>query len=1089
MKPWKVDQMKDAEGVRCSYESLRSEPFFARNKDFIKHAFILVFIMTVSICGHGQTNLSNISGAVTDSSGAALANCKVVITNLSTTAVRTVSTDSNGFYSVPALPVGNYTVSASIGGFQTSTSTVDLTLNGVTANFTMKVGAVAQSVTVNADSGSVALQTESHEVSQTFTPTQLINLPNPNGVSILSIAVLGPASQTGTDTNGNPGDESFYGQSGNAVNIAGLGVAHTQFLQDGVENVNLLTQTANVVSTVEASAGVTTTLNGSPARFGQPAVINVITRGGTNQFHGLVYDFLQNDAFNATNYFAVTKPPLRYNLFGGDLGAPIIRNKLFGYFDYSGLRSHSDVVSQNRVPTAAERAGNFAGDNISGTIYDPATYNPVTGSSIPFPGNAINPARFNNFAKLWLANYPTPNFPLGLANINYIANVPSTATSDEEISRVDWNMSEKNQVTATFFHFTNSTGTDSIVPNLFGNFYDTSGTNAMLMDTYVLSPNLVNIARVGYNRGNVIETVLGVGAKNYANFYGLKNVNALPQQQAPPTVSITAYTSFGDPYAPQGALQNRFQYADEVDWKLGNHSVAFGGQFVRSQFNGNWVVLNDAQYNFDGSATSQYVNGKRSATATGNGFADLLLGFPQSATVADGTSVGDFRESQVAAYVQDDWKIRPNLTLNLGLRYDWDNPPIDKNGKSALYDLATNKPVPGTWDTNYNDWGPRFGFAWSLTNKMVVRGGYGVYYSPILYNNLQFELLYAPNFVLQSHTIDISHPVDTENQFGPSATGNSGYTIQKRLKDQSAQEWNLNIQQSLNANTLLTVSYIGDLLRHESARADSNQPYALSPGNTSGILDVKPQPLAGPVTTQLNFLNASYNALAVSLDRRYANGLQFLANYTWSKTMDIVDGDNSDVQDFYNLKLQRAPASFDRTNNFIFSGIYDLPFGSGRRFADNQGWISKDIIGGWQLSVIQQLASGLPISITANNTADTSYAHPVYALMVCNPNSGFKRTKFDFFNPACFAQPSVGHYGTTRNVVRVPGLYPTNVSLFKTFQTYKSQQLQFRADGFSIFNHPVFGQGGQSVNSPSLGQLTYEASGLRTLQVSLRYLF
>lgn len=1045
--------------------------------------------MAVSIGGYAQTNLSSITGTVTDSTGAAIANCQVVITNLSTTAIRNSTTDSNGFYSVSALPIGNYTVSASTTGFKTSTSTIDLTLNGVTANFSLIIGAVSQSVTVNAGSGTVALQTESHEVSATFSPTQLVNLPNTDGVSVLSIAILGPASQSGTDTAGNPGDEGFFNQGGNTVNIAGLGIAHTQFLQDSVENINLLTQTANVVSTVEASAGVTTILNGSPARFGQPSVINVITQGGTNQFHGLVYNFLQNDAFNATNYFAVTKPPLRYNLFGGDLGAPIIKNKLFGFFDYSGLRSHSDVVSQNRVPTVAERSGNFAGDNISGTIYDPLTYNTTTGSSSPFPGNIIPSNRFNNFAKLWLPNYPLPNFPLGLANINYIANIPSTSTSDEEISRVDWNMSEKNQVTATFFHFTNSTGTDSIVPNLFGNFYDTSGTNAMLQDTYAFNSNIVNVAKAGYNRGSVFETELGAGAKDYAKFYGLNNVNPAPLQWAPPTAYITAYTSFGFPYAPDGALQNRFQYADEVDWKVGNHTVAFGGEFVRSQFNGSWVVLNNAQYNFDGSATSQYVNGKRSSTSTGNGFADLLLGYPQSAIVADGTSLGDFRDSEVAAYIQDDWKVRPNLTLNLGLRYDFNEPPIDKNGKSALYDVATNAPIPGTWNTNYNDWGPRFGFAWSVNSKMVVRGGYGIYYSPILYNNLQFELLYAPNFVLQSKTINISDPADTENQFGPTATGASGYTIQKNLKDQSAQEWNLNVEQSLNDNTLLTIAYIGDALRHQSARADSNQPYALSPGNTSGILDVKPQPLAGPVTTQMNFLNSSYNALAVSLDRRYANGLQFLASYTWSKAMDIVDGDNSDVQDIYNLNLQRAPASFDRTNNFLLSGIYDLPFGSGKRFASNKGWISRDIIGGWQLSIIQQLASGLPISIYANNTADTSYAHPVYALQACNPSSGFTRTKFDFFNPACFAQPSAGHYGTTRNIVRIPGLNPTNISLFKALQTYKSQQLQFRVDGFSIFNHPMFGSGGESVNSPNLGQLTYEASGLRTLQVSLKYLF
>ena len=316
---------------------------------------------------------------------------------------------------------------------------------------------------------------------------------------------------------------------------------------------------------------------------------------------------------------------------------------------------------------------------------------------------------------------------------------------------------------------------------------------------------------------------------------------------------------------------------------------------MRTQFDGNWVVLNNGGYTFDGSATSQYVAGQRSSTSSAMGLRTCCWAIRRAEPPPSALRWADFRESQVAAYVQDDWKLTPRLTINLGIRYDFDNPPYDKNGKSALYNLALNEPIPNTWNTNYNDWGPRVGFSWSPLKDTVVRGGYGIYYAPILYNNLQFSLLYAPNFVPQSHTISIGNPVLIENLMGPTASGNSGYTITKTLKDQSAQEWNLNIERSLDQNTLFTIAYIGNVLRHMSARADSNQPYALSPGNTSGILDVTPQPLAGPVTTQLNVLTGNYNALAVSVQRRYATGLQFLASYTWSKAMDIVDGDNSNV--------------------------------------------------------------------------------------------------------------------------------------------------------------------------------------------------
>ena len=1053
-------------------------------------SLVIVLVFTPLAWLHAQTNLASITGTITDATGAAIANSNVVARNTATSASRSVASSATGAYSFPALPLGTYTITASASGFEASATTVELTLTGVTANLALTVGKASETVTISGASGTVALQTESSDVSQSFSSTQLSLLPNTSGLSVLSIAVLGPGSQPGTDEP-EVGDEGFYNQQSNAVNISGLGIAHTQFLQDGVENVNLLTATANIVANTEAAQGVTTTLNGSPARFGQPAVVNVITRGGANSFHGSAYDYLQNDAFNAKNWYATTKPPLRYNNFGASLGGPILRNKLFAYFNYTGLRSHSESVNQSRVPTSDELEGNFANNNVSTIIYDPLTYNPTTGSTSPFLNNQIPAARIDNFAKLWLKNYPVANHPLDANNVNYITNLPSINNGDQYIARGDWNVTGNNQLVATFLHASVSNGTDTITPGLFGIFYNVTGTNAALQDSWELSQRLVNIVKIGFNRGDVARTQQGTGVKDYAAFYGLNNVNPLPAQWTPPQVNINAYTGLGDPYSPQGGLQNRYQYADELDWQLGKHSIAFGGQFVRTQFDGNWVVLNNGGYTFDGSATSQYVAGQRSSTSIGNGFADLLLGYPQSGTAAVGTSLGDFRESQVAAYIQDDWKITPRLTLNLGIRYDFDNPPYDKNGKSALYNLALNKPIPNTWNTNYNDWGPRMGFSWSPLKDTVVRGGYGIYYAPILYNNLQFSLLYAPNFVLQSHTIAITNPVLIENLMGSTASGNSGYTITKTLKDQSAQEWNLNIERSLDQNTLFTIAYIGNVLRHMSARADSNQPYALSPGNTSGILDVTPQPLAGPVTTQLNVLTGNYNALAVSVQRRYATGLQFLASYTWSKAMDIVDGDNSDVQDYYHPRLQYSPASFDRTNNFIASGIYDLPLGQGKRFANSANRWANEAIGGWRLSFLQQLASGQPVAITANNTADTSYAHPEYALETCNPLGGFTRTRFQLFNPACFAQPAPGHYGTTRNVgaLRDPGLYPTNLSLFKAFSIYREQLLQFRVDAFNVFNHPEFGGGGGSVGSPSLGVLNYQASGLRSLQLSLKYQF
>jgi hypothetical protein len=448
----------------------------------------------------------------------------------------------------------------------------------------------------------------------------------------------------------------------------------------------------------------------------------------------------------------------------------------------------------------------------------------------------------------------------------------------------------------------------------------------------------------------------------------------------------------------------------------------------------------------------------------------------------------------VAGYVQDDWKATPKLILNIGLRYDFDNPPNDKNGHAALYVLPSDSNVPGTWKTNYGDWGPRVGFAYNATKNTVVRGGYGIYYAPILYNNLQFSLLYSPNFVNQFYSLtNIATPKNIQNLFianPPSVPGQGGYSIAKALKDTSVQEWNLNIEQALNQNTLLTLAYIGSVTRHQSARADFNQPDALSAGNTSGKLDSRPYPLAGPTEGQLNAFNANYNGLAAKLERRYSNGLQFLGSYTWSKAMDIVDGDNTVVQNIYNPQLTYGPAGFDRTHNFLLSGIYALPFGPGGKFFKSNNILSRELIGGWQLTGIEQVATGQPIQITANNNTDTSSLHGFFALKTCDWNTGFTRTERQFYNPACFAQPAAGEYGTTRSGPRQPRLVNTNLGLTKVFPITERQQLQFRAEAFDVFNHPTLQGGSVTLTAPNAGLVTSEASnGPRVMQFALRYSF
>lgn len=1067
------------------YRNKALEAFLPKALRLALVLFVLVGVFDLR-SSLAQTDLGSITGTVRDTSGAVIPNCNVEVKNGKTAAIRTAITDQNGFYVVPSLTVGGYTVTATATGFQRTQVTIMLTTSGTAANFQLAVGNVQQQVVVSADMGSVALHTDTHDLASTIAPVQMENLPNSTG-SILDIAVLGPASQPGTDVGVDVGDEGFYGQTSSSVIISGLGNAHASFLQDGVANTNLMTETANILASVEATQEVTTMMNSAPARFSQPSVIDVITKGGSNHFHGTAYDNLQNDAFDATDWFATSKPAKRYNLFGGNLGAPLLKNKLFGFFDYSGLRSQTAGVSRNRVPTDAERAGDFSND--SQIIYDPSTYNETTGTSSPFNGNKLS--YISAFAQLWLKNYPEPNTTLGTDNVNYVANLPSVSNYDKLLARGDYNLSEKDVIFGTIARYNGYAGSNSITPGLFGIYTSLKGTNVSAGDTHVFNSLLVNALKAGYNRSNLFRSQQGQSAENYATYYGLENVSALKSQWAPPQINLSDYASLGDPYSPQGAIQNRYQFTDEVSWKRGNHTITFGGEYIRTQFDGNWVVGNNGIYNFDGSATSLYVNGSRSATDQGNAFADLELGFPRTANSAVGTSVGAFRGTNVSGYLQDGWKVFQKLTLNIGIRYDFDNPPNDKNGKGALFNVATNKNDAGTWNTNYGDWAPRIGFSYSASPSTVVRGGYGIYYAPILYNNLQFELMYSPNFINQSYVMNITDPVDIQKLFvaNPSLSGQQSYTMTKTLKDTSVQEWNLNIERSLSSNTLLTVGYIGNQTSHQSARADLNQPYGLKAGNTNGILDLRPNVDVGTTDGQLNALSANYNGLVLELQRTYSNGLQFMGSYTYSKALDILDGDNADVQDLYNMHLTYGPAGFNRQHNVVVSAVYDLPLGAGKRFHASNSFVNREVIGGWQLTGIQQFATGQPISVSANNNADTSSVHSVFANRICDGKAPAGHSRLQFFNPACYAQPANGQYGTARSGPIQPGLDTTQLSLQKSFRIVEGHQLQFRASAFSLFNHPNLAAGSTSVTNSGAGLLTYESAGQRNLQLSLRYAF
>ena len=812
----------------------------------------------------------------------------------------------------------------------------------------------------------------------------------------------------------------------------------------------------------------------------------MITKRGSNAIRGTVYDYLENDALNARNFFASTRPVLRYDQFGANLGAPVLKDKLFAFFDYAGQRQTNYVVSRNRVPTQAERQGNFQSAGV--TIYDPATYNPSTQTISAFPGNTIPSNRFSSFGTRYLAYFPQPNTPL-VGGINYVTNLGDTTNYDQYLGRMDYNASAKDTLSGTVQSSNSPVLQPSIVNGLFGLEYQASGKNAFLQEVHIFSPKLLNIARVGYNRSILFLSQQGIGAQNYVQLFGLANLNLPADISIPPSVSISGCCSLGSATNPQGGTQNLFQYADEVNWSLGSHQLYIGAEVDRLQFNGTWVLYNGGSYSFTGLYTGNHLTGNKQVL--GSGIADLLLGYPNSASGGQGIPSGAFRETDLGAYIQDDWKVNQKLTLNLGLRYEYFQPTQDKWNKAAIFDLATDSSRQGTWSPNYWDFGPRVGLAYALEENTVIRAGFGIYFNQQPYNFLQFLIANPPNYSLQSITSTAANPVSVTNVFiaNPTKSAQSPFTEGAKMPTPYIEQWNFGIQHSFNSKLLAQVNYVGNGSHHQPLRLNPNQAIQ-DPTNTIPLNSRRPYPNVGDVYGQYNIQNANYNSLQASAQLRFSSGLSLKANYTWSEALDIADAGATLPVNGLDAAGSYGPANFDRTHVFSALYNYELPIGTGKPWLNHMGWLSKQVIGGWQVSGITTAETGLPFEITATDLSNTGGIHTQVANRVCNGNlPSDQRSINRWFDTACFTQPASGLLGNSgRDILRAPGLINFDLSAFKRFPFGEQRWVQFRADFFSAFNHPSFSTGNQAITSSTYGQIT-TAGDSRLIQTSLQVVF
>lgn len=1042
--------------------------------------FVFVASLVAALPLVSQVTTGSIVGVVYDSSGAVIPNCTVTATDLETGAKHVTQSNASGYYTIPSIPPNRYKLSATVNGFAVTTTQITVLLgNAANFDFHLTPSSVSQSVEVSAAASAVELDTSNHQV-EGLLPTQGIeNLPASGRdvfQTLQSLPNVAPFQNAA-------GPISNFKTTTDSVTIGGSASGMASYLQDGVTNIAMLTKTANFQPPIEATQEVSIVQNGASARFDEPAVVNVITKGGTNAFHGRVYDYLQNDAVNAIGYFKAPKPPLRYNQFGANMGGPIVRNKLFFFFDYAGLRDSTGTTLTAYVPTANERQGIFTGDSF--TIYDPSTYNPTTGTISPFPNNVI--PNISNFAKLYMAYYPLPT-PSSAPGTNFQKNVSDTTTYNSYLARADYTIGPNDSLYGAYESVNPSILDPSFSASPIFTYVNTQAAkNVYAHETHTFSPKMINIFSFAYNESNINYTF--TGKADYVSEFGLQNLDPTPSVYNPPQVSLTTHTGLGNSTSPQGALQRLYEFTDEVDLIRGNHTIYIGGTLDRINFDGYWTLYNNGVYTFNG----QYTSNHATHPTGGSDIADLLLGFPSSAEGGTGVTNANFQQWNVIPYVQDDWRISKRLTLNLGLRYDFYQSPADANGHSNVYDVYTNTNHPGTFHQQYLNFAPRVGFAYAL-NKTTIHGGYGIYYSPFQYNQLQFLMANTPNFYLQLNTYTAANPTPVTNTFvaNPTLSAQAPFTIDLNMKTAYVQQLNFEVERSVGANWLATVAYLGNRSDHLQIRQNPNQAsLPTNPSSPSPIQSRRPYSWVGDVF-QINSIGyGNYNGLEGELKRNFSNGMSLSANYVWSKSMDALNNGANTPQYGPDVQAEYGQSDFNPGQVFKASGIYQLPFGTGRQYLNSNNWFNNEVIGGWQTSGILTVQSGLPFSVSASDLSDTGGDHSMRANQTCNGNRPQGQSFNYWFDTSCYVQPGVGQFGNEqRDNLIGPRTTNLDASFFKSFRVHEGTSLQFRTDLFDSLNHPepTASNVSASVTSASYGKFT-AIPGNRIVQFSLKLIY
>ena len=994
----------------------------------------LCLLLIIGVLVHGDSG-TTITGTVTDPSNRGVPGAQILLRNLATLLEDSVTTDSAGVYEVPALPVGTYRLEVKSAGFrlyrvERLTTEVARTL---VQDVRLEVGDISQEITVTSPQAPIDRATTSvgHVIdSRTIREAPL------NGRYFLDLAVLAPGSITASQNGFSTTPDRGLGAL--AINTAGNREETVQYLVNGVTLNNLVFSSIEFqpsISSVEEFKLDNSTMS---AEYGgsSGAVVNVATHSGSSQFHGELFEFVRNNWLDARNFFNLTAsepPPFKRNQFGGTFGGPIIRGETFFFFSYEGLRQLQDLSLNSLVLSDADRA----------SISDSVT------------------------AKL-AALIPRPNFVDSSGTPRFIGSAPGPVNNDQ------WALDLNHMLTGSdrlhgYYSFNLS---NTVQPNFYGNTIPGFGHTYLahrqffsLNETHTFGPNLINEARFGFNRqfgSNTPNAQL-----NPADF-GIRN--GISQPIGLPQIDIAGGAlDFGGPSNfPSGRGDTTFTAGNTLICACGRNSFKIGGEY--RQFLNNNFRMATGSFSFPSIAA-------------------FLAGIANSFSVTLGNQSSSIAEGALGFFAQDNLRWRPNLTLELGLRYDWNMTPQERYGRFIVFDPVTSSlerlghgagPIYQQNDKNFE---PRLGFAWDpfKNGKTSVRGAYGIYVDQPMTSvvtgtagnpPLATPLTYA-GAIMFENAINLAQ-----------AVGLAPVTVDKGFRNAYVQSWNFNVQRELPGGVALMAGYFGSKGSHLILRRNINQPIdGVRPFPAVSLASaILPGTALGNITQVESTGNSTYDGLWVSASRAVARGLQVNASYAWSKSIDYnsLSSQGIVVQNSYDLRGDRGPSSFDTRQRVVLRGIYDLPF-HGNRFAE-----------GWEVAAILQAQSGNPVNIVTTNSTFTGVANTLRP-DVTGPIA-ILGTADRWFNTTVFMPvTSFGDLG--RNVVTGPAFNNTDFSILKTTATAEGLRIVFRAEVFDLLNHANFGQPGNVAGTPAFGRIvntrfpTGESGSSRQVQFGVKLVF